>query len=220
MLKIGIGCITYNRPKLIDKWRKQIDKHMSSYKYDIIIYIAKDTDSDRKGIAYRSNECLHALKDCDYIFLFNDDCYPVKTGWIDLYVQTFMITGEHHFLLLTAYHNCMYKKGVVEAYKECGGVMLFMTKACIEKVGYFYNGYGLYGYEHSGYSTRIHKAGLTSHPYLHIVGSQDYLYALDYDPGSGHKSIIEPRLKQDQVKNSIPDFIEDIKQVYRGFSLK
>jgi hypothetical protein len=37
-------------------------------------------DAERKGISHSRNSLLSRLQDCDDIFLFDDDCYPVMFG--------------------------------------------------------------------------------------------------------------------------------------------
>ena len=60
------------------------------------LYVATDSDKDRQGVARRKNECLRALKDCDYVFLFDDDCFPIKDGWVNFFIQS----GDAHLLYL------------------------------------------------------------------------------------------------------------------------
>ena len=70
MSSIGIGITTYNRPDMLNKCLEHIKKH--TFNDNVTIYVADDSN-ERKGVAYRKNECLRALKDCDYVFLFDDD---------------------------------------------------------------------------------------------------------------------------------------------------
>ena len=74
---IGIGYTTYKRDDLLQEC---LDNLRLNTTLDYKLHIARDTDEDRRGIALRKNECLHHLQDCDYIFLFDDDCYPIKKG--------------------------------------------------------------------------------------------------------------------------------------------
>ena len=148
-MKIGVGCTTYNRPAMLDKFYYQIERLAS---YEIELYIAEDTDEDRKGIAYRKNECLRALQHCDHIFLYDDDCYPIKKGWEDFFIKS----GYQHLLFLNEYnHNFLINLADIEVYRDCGGVFMYMTKEVVERVGAFDEGYLLYGFEHADYSCRI-----------------------------------------------------------------
>lgn len=181
-MQIGIGYITYNRPRHIELATSQIAKH-SPHDVELFVY----DDKDKKGIAHGKNECLKALRHCDYIFLFDDDCFPVKDGWIDFFINASHQTDQQHFLYLKEtpsiemiaeypFANC-----AIQQFNNCGGVFMFLTKKVIEKVGGFHPEYGRYGFEHAGYSQRIHTAGLTLAPYLTVKGAGEYLYAMDYD---------------------------------------
>jgi glycosyltransferase involved in cell wall biosynthesis len=50
----------------------------------------------RVGIAKSKNKCLELLEKCDHIFLFDDDFYPIKEGWEQIYIDTAQQTGIHH----------------------------------------------------------------------------------------------------------------------------
>lgn len=180
-MKIGIGVTSFNRPAHLDLWVEQITKHSSE---DVKVHIEIDKKEDRKGIAFRKNNCLRALKDCDYIFLFDDDCFPIADGWIDFFIEKHKATNQHHFLYMRPTTNIRIVKAEkdINIFTNCGGVFMFLTKEVIKKVGGFCKDYGMYGYEHAGYSHRIHSAGLnTFGQYLSPKESSKYLYAMDYD---------------------------------------
>ena len=179
-MRIGIGVTTYNRPQHLELFKSQIEKYLPK---DAKLFIAFD-DIERKGIAFRKNECLENLKDCDYIFLFDDDCFPIKEGWADYFISESNATKQQHFMYLkeTATIQKIRTVANVDEYDNCGGAMLFLTKEVIEKVGGFCKDYGRYGFEHAGYSNRIHQAGLTPMgAYLCPADAKEYIYAMDYD---------------------------------------
>lgn len=228
---IGIGVTTYNRPAHLELFLKQIEKHTT---VDCDLYIAHD-DLNRKGIAYRKNECLKALQHCDYIFLFDDDCFPVEYGWIDFFIMAHKASGHHHFLYLKE-TSSIKKIGIqnfelesfveiqIEQYNNCGGCMMFLTKEVIEKVGGFNKEYGLYGMEHAGYTKRIHAAGLTPMgEYLCPAGSGEYIYAMDYDSHLPFNKAVNhaPSMIKDMayidgyIKQNRLVYEKDIAQVYQ-----
>ena len=179
-MKIGIGVTTYKRPKCLEKWKEQINK--TTLIDNATIYIAEDTDANRKGVAYRKNECLRALTECDYVFLFDDDCYPIKQGWIEYFVQS----GYEHLIYCNPNsHKLRNKIGDLLIYKDCGGVFMFMQKSAIDRVGGFNEIFGIYGFEHAEYSERI--LGSKSYPVLE--NTNEYIYAEDYS-NKNHKSSI------------------------------
>lgn len=222
---IGVGCITFNRPKHLTHWLKQYESFKTP---NMKLHIAND-NHDRKGVAYRSNECLRELKECDYIFIFNDDCFPIAEGWAEFFIKLSNIADEKHFLYLKetgsikaltwkVYRDC--DTQIIE-YNNCGGVMMFLTKEVLEKVGAF-GKYGIYGFEHAGYSQRIHKAGLTPQgPYLCPEGAGKYIYAMDYDfhlpinKELKHHSSLMPSTIARHIQQNAAAFEEDIKTIYQ-----
>jgi glycosyltransferase involved in cell wall biosynthesis len=180
---IGIGITTYNRPELLEKCLSQI-KAFTSNEYQL--YVAKDSDENRKGVAKRKNECLFHLKECDYIFLFDDDCYPIQKGWDKFVIDAHLATGNHHFVynkepFCKINHIDFIGKWCLEAYDGSGAPFMFLTKKVIEEIGGFYTGYDTYGFEHIGYSMRIKKAQLTTDWFLSIRGLDEFIYSLDYE---------------------------------------
>jgi glycosyltransferase involved in cell wall biosynthesis len=187
-MKIGIGVTTYNRPKHLELWQKQI---LCDENFIVSDKIISDDSKERKGIAFRKNECLRYLKDCDYVFLFDDDCFPIKEGWAEFFINAHKFSGQHHFMYLkeTPQHKQIkrhgfapFENGYINQYNNCSGAMMFLTKECIEKVGAYDERFGNYGFEHANYSQRIHKAGLTTMgEYLCPEGASEYIYAMDFD---------------------------------------
>lgn len=215
MYKIGIGCTTYNRPECLAKWKWQIAKHTNMD--NVLIYIADDS-RDRKGVAFRKNECLRALKDCDYIFLFDDDCYPIKDGWIDFFINSkkkhLLFLNDSHIKTHTIQWNENDKWNLAFAYKECGGVLMFMTKDVVHKVGAFNEEFHLWGFEHAEYSQRI--ASLTypkSRPYVSLSDTDKYIYAEDYS-NPNHNSSISLHEKNELFKKNLPTFAKGINKIH------
>lgn len=245
-MKIGIGVTTYNRPKHLELWINQIKKYIN---YSCDIYIADDATGEgkltcydkeknistfvsskdkaykRKGIAERKNECLRHLSDCDYIFLFDDDCFPIKAGWAGLFIESSKVSGQQHFMYLceTPTIKKIGQNMSINIYNNCAGCFIFLTKEVIEKVG-GYGTYGIYGAEHAGYTERIHAAGLTPlGKYTCPAGVDEYIYPMDYrfDKSFNRQVNHEPSLKNElhkvesYIKEGFQYFQEDIKQIYR-----
>lgn len=191
-MKIGISCITYNRPLHLQHWIKQVAENSPE---DAVIHIAEDTDKDRRGVAYRSNECLRKLRDCDFIFILNDDCFPVKKNWTDLFIRSSIETGHQHYQLQKESNETKIIAVArdtenpdtipVGIFDNSNGCFLFFTKHCIETVGGFNEDFGIYGYEHSDLSRRIHQAGLTRFGQnCTPKGAEKFIYSLDLEPES------------------------------------
>ena len=215
-MSIGIGITTYKRKDLLQVCLDKIHKHTPR---PFKLYVAEDTDEERKGIALRKNECLNALKDCDYIFLFDDDCYPVQDNWTNFFIDAHKKSGFHHFCYLTnklhtEKSNYFIDDLVIKSYVTCGGVFLFLTKEVIQKVGGFYNKYEFYGYEHLGYTLRIFFAKLIPEMYLCIENTDKYLYAHDYQE-DGFSSTLDYKTRVDLSEIGKYVLEEDAKEIYR-----
>lgn len=179
-MKIGLGCTTFNRPKHIEFWAKQVSQFSDP---DAVCHIANDSQ-DRRGVAFRKNECLRELmkENCDYIFLFDDDSFPIKSGWEQFFIDHLKRSGQNHFCYLFEHPECkkISTKDGISSYTAANGVMMVMTKEAIERVGGFDLNFGIYGGEHAGYSQRIYYAGLnTMGAYLCPDGAKEYIYSLD-----------------------------------------
>lgn len=259
---IGIGITTCNRPELIRQCVENIIKFTTAPCKIVVVDDASkkpvnlDEYSEVKicrhkkhmGTAVSKNKCLELLDDCEHVFLFDDDCWPIKSGWEKLYMEASKSSNCFHFgytwdTFTTGekdyYHrinNVTEKKKVVlkiegmpdqymdevmhdtqtrifkvrmglsanhphswevignehsiKSHENSCGVMLYFNRRCLEEVGGFNPEYGLNRGAHVGLSYRIHNNGLTPlGPFLDVVGSDEYFYALDRDTKSEHKGI-------------------------------
>ena len=169
MRKIGIGVTTYKRPEIFTLFIMQLSKYIPE---NAKVYIAKDIPN----VSQAKNECLKALEDCDHIFLFDDDCFPIAENWTD----PFIMSKKNHFLYMNDYYGKYHETDNYAAYNNCSGVFMYLTKEVVSKVGYF-GEYGRYGFEHAGYSHRIHKAGLSEHLYMTLKETNKLIHSLDLD---------------------------------------
>jgi glycosyltransferase involved in cell wall biosynthesis len=205
---IGIGITSYKRPQMLRKILDSIYEHTT---YDYVLHIAQDTDMDRRGVAYRKNECLRALKDADHIFLFDDDVQILKKGWEEFFIKS----EQNHLLFLdNKLHNnwgtATTSSAVIDVYSDCGGVFMYMTKAAAERVGAFNEGFKLWGFEHAEYSIRI----LGEHGnYPMLRGTGEYLYSEDYS-NPEHISSISNLEKGRLFRLNYPLFIDGIKETH------
>lgn len=218
-MKVGIGVTTYNRPDHIVLWKQQISKHAPECEYEI--YITSDSDS-RLGIAFRKNECLKALKNCDYIFLFDDDCFPIKNEWTNYFVDAHKISGQHHFLYLQETGTIrkikeeLFDENItINIYDNCGGCFMFLTRETIQKVGGYNKGYGYYGFEHAGFTNRIHKAGLTPlGMYQSPSKAGEYIYAMDYNFHLPFNKQIKHHSSLTKEMKNINHYIDQNRKIY------
>lgn len=241
-MKIGIGVTTRNRAAVLENCLDHIRayKPYSDKDNECRIVIVDDGSSpsceplvkrygfdyiyhpERKGIAAAKNACLKHLEDCDYIFLFDDDCWPTKDGWYAIYIGASATSGIQHFNFLShRHHGLAREKKVDNLYTGqtyhiqtmgiLGGPLLFLTKEVINKVGAFNPNYKVYGWEHVGYTVRIHRAGLTKGygMFLHVREAEEYIYSSDYMGRPGHESSIAGEHRQGFVNENLPAYEQD-----------
>lgn len=135
---------------------------------------AKIVTVNQKGIAKAKNMCLALLDDCEHIFLFDDDCYPITKGWFIPYIiaQEGQLSYTFNRKIVSQYF------GLTEYELPCG-CMLYINRKCLDVVGGFDTDFEGYGYEHVNYSQRVYNAGLTSAKYLDITGSDKLIHSMD-----------------------------------------
>jgi len=141
------------------------------------------------GIAKAKNKCLELLQDCEHIFLFDDDCFPVKLGWEKDYIKANKETGNNHFCFTfpklrngqSNGNDLIGKHKGLNRYSKACGVMMYVHNSVLKKVGGMDTNYLRYGCEHLGYSHRIYNAGLNDYPFLDVPNSMDLFYSYDYE---------------------------------------
>lgn len=136
------------------------------------------------GIARAKNKCFELLDDCEHIFLFDDDCYPVVSGWWKPYIES----GEPHLMYIFkdfATGNklndniLLYQDDKLRAWSHPRGVMCYYRQECLDAVGGMDPDFGKWGWEHPQLSDRIFNAGLTKFRYADVVGSEKLFYSAD-----------------------------------------
>lgn len=172
MIGVGVSSIDEEKYSL---FLENLDANTSNYKFASARNI--------KGVRKAKNQLLYELRECDEIYLFDDDCYPIKPGWTDFMSRAFS-TGQNHFQYNTSeIHGKMTiingPVPLLVTYNS-GGVFLAFTKKVLEVAGYMRPEYQGYGWEHLGYSQRIFRHGLTINPYICPVGLDEFLHAEDY----------------------------------------
>lgn len=198
MVKIGVGITTHNRRqvayhavhrcKAITKQAKIVvvdDASNPPFPHSTFRF------EQNVGIPKAKNKCIELLDECDYVFLLDDDCFPIATDWCDKYIEASIKTGNQHFSF-TYDHNkngkfsgnakvrSYMKNGILlHQYANPNGCMLFFTKECISKAGGMDIEFNRYGFEHMEHSRRIHNMGLTDAPFLDIDNSDSLFVSRD-----------------------------------------
>ncbi|GEM_PF-1393585 len=225
--RFGIAVTTRNRAAVLAHTLKQIHAHtLEPYRLVVVNDASEDdtarvleeaaaqypsltviSSSERLGAPKAKNLGLQALAGCDIFFLFDDDCYPLRSGWATLYAEAIAGTGIQHFNFNDTRRHRLLKripKGAftIGEFEPPGGVFMVLTAEVIAKVGAFSERYGLYGFWHDTYTTRCYRAGLHAGfgRNLSLLDADDYFLALDYRPEDGpFPDMIRPQGFQSSV---------------------
>lgn len=195
-MSIGIAITTFNRPETLEKTIAEHLKYLPRNARIIVVDDGSDhipivpdnvelyLNGANLGIAASKNRCLELLCDCDHIFLFDSDCYPITKGWERPYVKTKEPHLLYQFRLPQKPTNDMrelYRDNKIVAYSHTRGAMIYVHRSVLNVVGGMNPAYGLAGYEHPDWTNRIHNAGLTTHRAMDVPNSDKLLYCLDQD---------------------------------------
>lgn len=189
--KIGIGITTHNRPEVFAKTYSEIQKYSPDCKIVVVddasVVPAKGATfrfDTNVGIARAKNKCFELLDDCDHIFLFDDDIFPITHDWFLPYI----LSPEPHLMYIfedfkkqpSLNDNMVVYKGAdLVAYHHPRGCMCYFKHVCLEKVGGMSPQFGRWGWEHPDLSNRIFNAGLTSFRYADVPNSDQLFYCGD-----------------------------------------
>lgn len=207
----GIGITTFNRSQITQTTIDKI-KQFTKTPYKLVVVddgsITPFPNSDfrfkkNQGAPIAKNKCLELLEDCEHIFLFDDDTYPVKQGWENIYINAKVkhlnYTFKYPFQLVNG----------VRHLQNPNGCMMYIHNSVLDKVGGFDTGFEKYGYWHGAFSNRVYNAGLIKHPFIDVIGSEKYLYCLDQHPVQHRTSTIDRgrylrknKIRYEQKKNS------------------
>jgi GT2 family glycosyltransferase len=210
--KIGVGIITCDRPDFLKKLVRSLEGISVSD-----LYIVNDGEKQidagkikihnntppRQGVGKSKNQALKHLKDCDYIFLIEDDVVIKDKTVFEKYIEASKLSGIQHFNYgpgtpfnrkqdthfdLHNRHELQqqskpdprlvidYGKVKIALYTHVAGMFSFFTKDVIKKVGYFDEQF-YNAWDHVDHTYRIIKAGY--HPpfwwFADIENSHEYL---------------------------------------------
>lgn len=213
MKEFAVAITTYNRPDVLEFTLSQFKKFgggdllivndCSSVPYPKLANCF--TSKERLGIAKSKNKCLSILdKDYERIFLFDDDCFPIKKNWWQPYIDG----GMHHYCYGCEPKNTVLKHvDNISVWNDTYGCCLMVDQEVLRTVGGMDNRFGLWGYEHAEYTHRIFNAGLTPYQYITPRDVAKYIWSFDMLGSYGgfewkYKSSI-PKQEQDawHVKN-------------------
>lgn len=203
---LGVALTTRNRRDLFLETLSHWQKHLPD---DAALAVVDDASDDpvrdipgvtmirheyRCGVSMSKNRCLAELMDlgCTDMFLSDDDVHPVVDGWWEPYVKS----PEKHLMLgwphtsSAAQDNTGWPPRIVDgdglhdAYSFPRGVMLYVHRDVVDKVGGMNTAHGAFSGEHVEYSGRVHAAGLTRWAFGDVKDSGALWYAKDKEVGN------------------------------------
>lgn len=193
---IGIGVTTHNRPAVFNKTIEHLIKYRPANARIVVVDdhstepVKPSGDCEvfrlptNSGIATAKNKCFELLEDCEHIFLFDDDTYPIQEDWHVPYTSS----GYNHLMYIfdkfASGQPCgdmqtLYSDNTITAYTHVRGCMLYYRRICLQTVGGMDTRFGKWGHEHGDLSNRIFSAGLTPFRYMDVVNSKELFYASD-----------------------------------------
>lgn len=191
--RIGVGITTHNRRETFLTAYEHAKRFLPEGGKLVIVDDASDTPvpeatyrfEKNVGIATGKNKCLELLDDCEHIFLFDDDSYPVAKDWHIPYIEA----GEPHLMLLFKDLKFAKLNDAVDVYQDAKikalshprGCMLYFHRSVLDIAGGMDTGYARWGFEHGDLSNRIYNLGLTTFPYMDVIGSESLIYSGDYE---------------------------------------
>jgi len=197
--KIGLGIITCNRPQYLQKLLDSISQ-INDLDELIIIndgkeiteidisHVAHINNETNLGVGKSKNKALKYLvgKDCDYIFLIEDDMLILDQAVFKHYIKASNVSGIQHFnfgpgspfnrkqkIKNFDLHNrhmldedtepnprviIDYKEQQIALYQHCTGTFSFFTREVLDNVGYIDENY-TNAWEHVDHTYNIIKAG-------------------------------------------------------------
>ena len=235
--KIGVGIITCNRPEYLRKLLTSlyqcnyeelvivvVDDGVEEYPYDSALGYTYIKNEVNLGVGKSKNKAMQHLldKECDYIFIIEDDMIIKRGDVFDQYIKASELSGIQHFnygpgspfnrkQTIQNYdlHNrhlldqhsepnpkliIDYKDIKISLYEHTVAMFSFFTKPVLQKVGLIDEDF-YNAWEHVDHTYRIIKAGY--HPqfwwFADIANSEEYLTEA---PGAIDNSSIANKTKQ------------------------
>lgn len=191
----GVAITTHNRPNQLAKSLTEWRRHTPAGSPILVVDDASSppVDSDYRfesnvGVAQAKNKCLELLMKAgvEHLFLADDDCYPLKTGWWKPYLRS---AEPHLFAVFATPTNkssrieVVYRDSQHVAYHATRGYFLYIARSVVDRVGGFDQRF-CNAFEHVEFSNRVHAAGLTTWPYQDVIGSDELIFCEDSKPGN------------------------------------
>jgi glycosyltransferase involved in cell wall biosynthesis len=236
-MKIGVAIITCNRSEMFQKCINSIP----TQKVDEMVVVndgdyIKDSflnaftsaeliETQGKGVGIAKNAAMQHLlnKNCDYIFIIEDDMLIKQEGIFDAYIAASKSTGIQHMMF--AYHGPANKNNVsggppcprtiieypsgikISLNQHCVGAFCMYTKESLLDVGLFNTQFhNAFEHVHHSYLMCKHNFCTAYWWWPDLANSLDYI---EEQACSEHNSTIRPRKDwQDNIRKGFEHFIK------------
>lgn len=154
-MKFGVGIITTGKRQLDSGYTSLLSQSTTLHVH---------FDYERRGPGHGRNECIHTLYEvgCDYIALFDDDCFPYTPDWQDYVVGNMQKHNLNHLQLWEYSEYRPNSKTELVSVPYTIGCFSVLTRKTVETVGYYSPQYSRYGWEDVGYTARVRKSGVNN----------------------------------------------------------
>ena len=209
---IGVAVSTHARPDVLAQ-------SLAGWAHAMPDLLVVAHDVTGEGVAATKNRGIAALMDagCEHLFLADDDVAPLTPDPFTEYVNDPL----PHLTLIRPNRDSDWTgdpRYRTRTGRNGNGVLMYVERQVVEKVGGFRSEYGRYGSEHADWSRRIHNAGFTPATF---IGLNDEISgrlwrALDFNGSAPTTVPPEERRKSKQARRQIlagywdaaPEFVE------------
>lgn len=181
-MKIGIGITTTGKREIrYERYSGMSTAAANGHRVEMYVYV----DEKREGPARAKNRTMKVLHDmgCDAMFLFDDDCYPMHTGWDQYVLEQQRISGLPFFGLPESFKSNMkwFEPGAKEETWWDGviGCFIFQTREVMDEVGYYNTAYVGYGYEDAARNHRIRQRFFPGPSFPSLLRIPSYIHSED-----------------------------------------
>ena len=182
-VKVAVNC---------DLWNAEIQASIAPFPVWAL-------QGEPQGIPYANNRLLHFFENFDAVFLVQDDIRFLRPAWLERYLNALQSIPYLSFFD-TYYPEDQqrprhYKVNLLNQRKSiqlCGtevwlcrkspqGAFQALSRKCIETVGDFDTGFGVYGFEHHDYWQRTCNAGFAPQDHFYDVKNSEELIKIDWE---------------------------------------
>jgi glycosyltransferase involved in cell wall biosynthesis len=160
-------------------------------------------EGPNRGVVINKNRLLLKLKDCDHIFIVEDDVLFKKPGWADLFIKASRVSGIQHLTFSPPgpYGKCLatteFDDIIIQHPQNDGGTLAYYTPKVLEVCGGYCPEFLGAGWGHCEYSERIYRAGLVGeYKNNHVDGMQHFVKLIYV------QSVTPSDLRKEQAKRN------------------